>query len=188
MSNAVRRHEKVDLKPGTLLAPVPAVLVTCRSSGRRPNIISLAWVGTVCSEPPVIAIGVRPTRYSHELISKSGEFTVNLPSSEQVDVIDFCGSRSGRNVDKFTELGLEALPASAVGAPLIASCPVNLECRVVGRTALGSHDVFFGEVVAAHADQDVLAAAGTVDPARARLVAYTSGAYWSLAAPVRRRS
>jgi len=188
MSSVQSRHSKVDLKPGTLLSPVPAVLVSCKSQGRRPNIISLAWVGTVCSEPPVIAIGVRPTRYSHELILKSGEFVVNLPSCDQVEVIDFCGSRSGRNVDKFAEMGLEALPGSAVGAPLIASCPVNLECKVVNRVALGSHDVFFGEVVAAHADPGVLTSAGTVDPAKARLVAYASAAYWSLAAPVERRS
>lgn len=188
MSNDQCQRAKVDLKPGTLLAPVPVVLVTCRSPGRRPNIISLAWVGTVCSEPPVIAVGVRPTRYSHELILKSGEFTVNLPSSGQVEAIDFCGSRSGRDVDKFAATGLEALPASAVGAPLIASCPVNLECRVVNRIALGSHDVFFGEVVAAHADPGVLTAAGTVDPAKAGLLAYASAAYWSLAQPVARRS
>jgi flavin reductase (DIM6/NTAB) family NADH-FMN oxidoreductase RutF len=179
---------KVDLKPGTLLSPVPAVLVSCKSEGRRPNIISLAWVGTVCSEPPTVAIGVRPTRHSHGLILSSGEFVVNLPAADQASLVDFCGSHSGREVDKFAAMGIEAIPGSVVQAPLIAACPVNLECKVVKHIPLGSHDVFFGQVVAAHADPDVLTPAGLVDPVKAKLVAYASGAYWRLAEPVQRRA
>lgn len=179
---------KARLNPGTLLSPVPAVLVSCRAEGRRPNVISLAWVGTMCSEPPVIAIGVRPGRYSHGLILESGEFVVNMPSADQAPVIDFCGTRSGREVDKVAALGLATLPGAVVAVPLLAACPVNLECRVVRRIELGSHDVFFGEVVAAHATRGVLGPSGTVDPAKAGLVAYAGGAYWPLGNPVPRCS
>ncbi|MDP2872818.1 MAG: flavin reductase family protein [Bacillota bacterium] len=182
------REPKARLNPGTLLSPVPAVLVTCRADGRRPNIISLAWVGTMCSEPPVVAIGVRPSRHSYALILKSGEFVVNMPSVDQAPLVDFCGTRSGREVDKFAALGLDVLPGAVVGAPLIADCPVNLECRVIKRTELGSHDVFFGEVVAAHAHPGALTPAGAIDPQKARLLAYAGGAYWSLGNPVPRRS
>lgn len=179
---------KARLNPGTLLSPVPAVLVSCRAEGRRPNIISIAWVGTMCSEPPIVAIGVRPSRHSHGLILKSGEFVVNMPSVAQAPLVDFCGTRSGKEVDKFAALGLESLPGAVVSAPLVAACPVNLECRVVKRVELGSHDVFFGEVVAAHASPDALTSAGTIDPHKAGLLAYAGGAYWSLGNPVQRRS
>jgi flavin reductase (DIM6/NTAB) family NADH-FMN oxidoreductase RutF len=181
-------NPKVSLKPGTLLAPVPAVLVSCVAPGQRPNIISLAWVGTVCSEPPTIAIGVRPSRHSYDLIRSAGDFVVNLPSAAQAPLIDFCGTRSGRDLDKFAACGLDAVAGTEVTSPLIAQCPVNLECRLTKVVTLGSHDVFFGEVVAAHADPGALTPSGSVDPLKAGLVAFAGGAYWSLHQPVPRKS
>lgn len=187
MPEATPAPTKQILAPGTLLSPVPAVLVSCATQGYRPNIISLAWVGTMCSEPPVIAIGVRASRYSHAILTEGGDFVVNLPAHGQAALIDFCGTRSGREVDKFAAANLTSLPGHAVASPLIAECPVNLECKVIKTVQLGSHDVFFGQVVMAHADPGVLTPAGTVDPAKAQLLAYAGGAYWSLGKPVPRR-
>jgi len=164
------------IKPGsTSLYPVPAVLVSCGVD--RPNIITLAWVGTVCSDPPAIGIGVRPERYSHGLIARQGQFVVNLPRAEQVAIVDYCGNVSGREVDKWQACRLTPSPASQVEVPLIAECPLALECRVIHHLALGSHDLFIGEVVAVQADEELLAAHGAVDLARANLLAYAGGFY-----------
>ena len=180
-------NPKTKLNPGTLLSPVPAVLVSCRSGAHKPNIISLAWVGTVCSEPPVIAIGVRPSRHSYDLIKNGGDFVVNLPTAAQAPAVDFCGTRSGREIDKFAAMGFDAVDADHVASPLIAQCPVNLECKVLQTISLGSHDVFLGEVVAAHADPAVLTENGGIDAVKAGLIAYAGGRYWSLHRPVERK-
>jgi flavin reductase (DIM6/NTAB) family NADH-FMN oxidoreductase RutF len=167
------------VKPGaTVLYPVPAVLVSCGVT--RPNIITLAWVGIVCSDPPAIGISLRPERYSHALIVECGEFVVNLPRADQVGVVDYCGQTSGRTVDKWAACGLTPAPASKVRTPLIAECPIALECRVVHRLALGTHDLFVGEVVAVQADEQVLNARGALDYQRADLLAYVGGTYWRL--------
>lgn len=163
----------------TALYPVPAALITCADRTGQRNIITLAWVGTVCSDPPLVAIGVRPARHSHKLIQDSGEFVVNIPRADQVWAADYCGMYSGREVDKFAETGLTPIPASQVVAPLIAECPVALECRVRQVLSLGSHDVFIGEVVAVQADEDVLAGE-RLDPAKLSPLAYVAGSYWSL--------
>jgi flavin reductase (DIM6/NTAB) family NADH-FMN oxidoreductase RutF len=167
------------VKPGaTALYPVPAVLVTC--GGSKPNIITLAWVGTVCSDPPAVGISLRPERYSHALIVEQGEFVVNLPSAALVRIVDFCGQVSGRTVDKWAACGLTPAPASIVRTPLIAECPISLECRVSHRLALGAHDLFVGEVVAVQADEQVLNSQGGIDYQRADLLAYVGGTYWRL--------
>lgn len=166
---------KVAKSGSTALYPVPAVLVTCGVA--RPNIITLAWVGTVCSDPPAVAIALRRERYSHSLITETGEFVVNLPRAEQVGAVDFCGQASGRNVDKWAVCGLTPAPASRVSVPVIAECPIALECRVMHHLALGSHDLFVGEVVAIQADDQVLNAQGGIDYERADLLAYVGGAY-----------
>lgn len=163
----------------TALYPVPAALITCADGSGQKNIITLAWVGTVCSEPPLVAIGVRPTRHSYKMIKDSGEFVVNLPRADQVRAADYCGVYSGREVDKFAETGLTPVPASQVKAPLIAECPVALECKVRQVLSLGSHDVFIGEVVAVQADEDVLQGQ-RLDPAKLSPLAYVAGGYWSL--------
>ena len=169
------------IKPGsTGLYPVPAVLVSC--GAERPNIITLAWIGTVCSDPPAVGIGIRPERFSHGLIVQDGEFVVNLPSADQVDVVDYCGQVSGRGVDKWAMCNLTPAPASKVQPPLIAECPIALECRVSHRLALGVHDLIIGQVLAVQADEDALTERGTVDYENANLLASVGGYYRSLGA------
>jgi flavin reductase (DIM6/NTAB) family NADH-FMN oxidoreductase RutF len=167
---------KVTRRPGTVLYPIPAVMVSC-GAGERANIITLAWVGTLCSEPPLVGIGVRPSRYSHGLIQQAGEFVVNLPTVEQTRWVDYCGMVSGRDEDKWAACGLTAAPAAEVQVPLIAECPVNIECRVQQVLSLGSHDLFIGQVVAVQMDEAVLDERGRLDLAKARPFAYLNGEY-----------
>jgi flavin reductase (DIM6/NTAB) family NADH-FMN oxidoreductase RutF len=167
------------LKPGsTALAPVPAVLVSCGLE--RPNIITLAWVGTVCSDPPSVSIAVRPERFSYNLIAEAGEFVVNLPSADQVEVVDYCGQVSGREVDKWAACDLTPIPARKIRTPIIAECLLALECRVTHRLALGAHELFIGEVLAVQADERALDAQGRVDYGAMPLLAYAGGYYQSL--------
>lgn len=166
-------------KPGaTALYPVPPVLVTC--GHERPNVLTLAWAGTISSDPPSVSIGVRPTRFSHKLIADAGEFVINLPRANQVEIVDYCGHASGREVDKFKACGLTLVPAGKVGVPLIAECPISLECRVTHHLNMGVHDLFIGEVVAIQADESVLNERGQVDYQRAGLLAYVGGYYYEL--------
>lgn len=171
------------LNGSTALYPVPAALITCADGNGQQNIVTLAWVGTVCSDPPLVAIGINPKRHSHQLIKDSGEFVVNLPRASQVHETDYCGTRSGRDIDKFEGTGFTTAPASQVKAPLIAECPVALECKVRQTLSLGSHDVFIGEVVAVQADEDVLVGQ-RLDPGRLSPLAYVAGTYWTLGEPV----
>lgn len=167
------------IKPGTTaLYPVPSVLVSC--GWEQPNIITLAWVGTLCSDPPSVGIGVRPERFSHGLIAETGEFVVNLPGAAQVGVVDYCGQVSGRSVDKWASCGLTQAPASKIRTPLIAECPVALECRVTHRLILGVHELFVGEVLAVQIDEEVLSEQGRLDYERAQPLAYAGGYYWRL--------
>jgi flavin reductase (DIM6/NTAB) family NADH-FMN oxidoreductase RutF len=167
------------IKPGsTALYPVPVVLVSC--GVEQPNIITLAWVGTVCSDPPAVGIGVRPERYSHSLISEAGEFVVNLPRADQVSVVDYCGQVSGREVDKWAACGLTPVPAHKIRTPLIAECPVALECRVIHRLSLGTHDLFVGEVLAVQIEKEMLTAQDHIDYEKAQPFAYAGGYYWQM--------
>ncbi len=171
---------KIELAATTALFPVPAVMISSQAADSKPNIVTVAWVGTVCSEPPMVAIGLRASRHSHRLISESGEFVVNIPSRDQVVSMDYCGLVSGRDQDKFIDTGLTAVPASKLElAPLIDECPVNLECKVQQVIGLGSHDLFVGEVVAVQADESVLAN-NRIDPAAANPVSYSGGRYFGL--------
>ena len=147
---------KVMKKPSTDLLPVPNVLVTSLLEGYDPNIITIAWTGILNSEPPMLYISLNPVRHSHKLIKESGEFVINIPSVSQVEVVDYCGLVSGRDVNKFLETGLTPYSATYVKAPLIAECPVNLECNVKNVIFLGSHDVFISEILAIHYNEDVL--------------------------------
>ena len=164
---------KVIKKAATVLYPLPAVMVSC-GVGPRANIITLAWVGVLCSEPPLVSIGVRPGRHSHGLIKETGEFVVNLPSAEQVWSVDYCGVVSGRDEDKWAACGFTRAPASQVQVPLIAECPVNLECRMHQTLSPGTHDVFIGRVLAVQMDEAVLDAQGRFDIAKAHPFAYLS--------------
>jgi len=167
---------KVSRKPGTVLYPLPAVLVSC-GTGREANIITLAWVGTLCSEPPLVGIGVRPNRHSHGLIVEEGEFVVNLARAEQVKWVDYCGVVSGRDEDKWAACGLTPAAGSQVEVPLIAECPVNIECRLHQTVSLGTHDLFIGQVVAVQMDEDVLDERGHLDLDKASPFAFLNGEY-----------
>jgi flavin reductase (DIM6/NTAB) family NADH-FMN oxidoreductase RutF len=166
-------------KPGsTMLYPIPVVLVSC--GWDRPNIITLAWVGTVCSDPPAVGIAVRPERHSHGLIAAAGEFVVNLPRADQVGAVDYCGQVSGRVVDKWSACGLTPAPASKIRTPLIAECPVALECRTSQQLTLGAHDLFIGEVLAVQVDEKALNSRGQIDYEKAQPLTYGGGYYFEV--------
>ena len=171
---------KVRKSPWTALFPCPVVLVTCVDSDGKPNIITLAWAGVVCSDPPVLGLGIRPHRHSYGLIEDAGEFVVNIPTTEILEETDFCGMVSGRDVDKFSETGLTAEPAKEVKPPLIRECPVNIECVLKKKIPLGVHHLFLGEVVRVHVDQTVLDKNGRIDFTKVSPFVYNQGEYWSL--------
>ncbi len=167
---------KRTLKPCTPLMPVPAVLVTCRAPDGGDNIITLGWVGVVCSAPPMVGIAIRPGRHSHPMIVASGEFGVNVPSADQARLVDHCGIASGRDEDKFRVTGLTRLPGVAIRAPLVAECPINLECVVRQRLSLGTHDLFLGEVLAVRVSESAMTG-DRIDAAKVSPLAYAPEAH-----------
>ena len=169
-------------KPGTLLMPVPVVLVSCGGgkSGYTPNIITLAWAGTVCSDPAMLSISIRKERYSYEIISATREFVVNLPTGKQAKITDWCGMKSGRDIDKFAETRLTPLPATQVKCPLIADCPINIECKVVKIIPLGSHDLFIAKIAAVNISDKLLDRRGKLNIEHADLLAYAHSEYRTL--------
>jgi flavin reductase (DIM6/NTAB) family NADH-FMN oxidoreductase RutF len=170
----------------TYLFPTPVAMISCGGDQTAPNIITIAWIGVVCSEPTILSVSIRPGRHSYAMIKQTGEFVVNIPAESQLASLDFCGVASGRDVDKFKELGLTAVPASKVSAPLIKECPVNLECKVIDSRKLGTHDMFLAEVVAVHLDDEVMNEKGGIDISRLKPIAYCPQAsqYWSLKEPI----
>jgi flavin reductase (DIM6/NTAB) family NADH-FMN oxidoreductase RutF len=167
-------------KPFPALYPVPLVLVTSVDEQGKSNIVTLAWVGTVASKPPQAAVAIRPSRYSHTVISQTKEFAINIPNEDLLPVVDRCGHVSGARADKFTQMGLTPEPASQIQAPLIAECPANLECKLTQTIPLGSHDLFIGEIMAVHMDEELLDENGFIDYSKAKAVAYVGNEYWSL--------
>ena len=165
-------------KPGNMLYPVPAVMVTCKREGGQPNIITIAWAGTVCSSPAMVSISVRPERYSYDIIKASGEFVINLTTKELAFATDYCGVKSGRDVDKFKEMGLTPIPASEVKAPMIKESPVNIECKVRQILPLGSHDMFLADVVAVHADEKYMDEKHKFHLEQAEPIIYSHGSYF----------
>lgn len=170
---------KISMKPGTMLNPVPAVMVTC-ADGESSNIITIAWTGIINSDPPMTYVSVRKERYSHRLIKESGEFVINLTTEELAKATDFCGVRSGRNIDKAAETGLSFVPAEIVGCPMIGESPVNIECRVTEIKELGSHDMFMAEIVKVHADEKLFDENGRLCLEKAGLISYSHGEYFGL--------
>lgn len=170
---------KIVWRPGTLVAPVPPVMVTCGTM-ERPNIITVAWTGNVCSGPARAYISVRPERYSYGLIKESGQFAINLTTAALARAADFCGVRSGRDVDKFAHLGLTPLPAKELSCPILGESPVSLECRVFDVVPLGSHDLFLADVVAVDVEEELLDAGGKLRLDRCGLAAYAHGEYYAL--------
>lgn len=172
---------KIERKASTALLPTPVVLLSVAGHDKeKPNIITLAWVGTVCSDPPMLSVAIRPTRHSHRLVDVAREFVVNVPRAGQLTEVDLAGVWSGAEHDKFAELGLTATPASRVAAPLIEECPINIECVVKHQLTLGAHDLYIAEIVAVQYDQDVLDARGRVQTRKLAPMAYVEGEYWSL--------
>jgi flavin reductase (DIM6/NTAB) family NADH-FMN oxidoreductase RutF len=167
-------------KPSTILNPVPAVMVTCVDQEGKPNIITLAWAGTINSEPPMLSISVRKQRYSYNLIKEKEQFVVNLTTRRLAFATDYCGVKSGRDIDKFEVMKLTPEKASKVDVPLIAESPVNIECRVKNVMELGSHDLFLAEIVAVNVDEALLDEKGKLCLERADLICFSHGEYWSL--------
>ena len=189
--------EYTRINPSTMLCPTPVVLVSCgeKDHPENRNLVTVAWVGTVNSEPPMVSVSLRKERYSHGLISGSGEFVVNLVDEALAKATDFCGVRSGRDLDKAKELGLKLVPADGMEtAPRVDGAPVSLSCRVRQVLPLGSHDMFLGEVTAVEVRKDLLDENGALHLEKAGLVAYSHGLYhrlgevmgffgWSVARP-----
>ena len=166
-------------KGSTLLNPEPPVLVSCGSM-EAANLITIGWTGTICTQPSMVSISVRPERYSYQLIKASGEFVINLPTRKLVRAVDWCGVKSGRDYDKFAEMKLTPLPASTVSCPTLAESPVNLECQVTQVIPLGSHDLFLAKVTAVDVDEALLDEKGKLCLERADLIVYSHGEYFSL--------
>ena len=167
-------------KPGNMLYPVPAVMVSCRREGEKPNIITVAWAGTICSDPAMVSISVRKERYSHDIIKDSGEFVVNLTTRKLCYATDYCGVKSGRNTDKFADMHLTPQQSVKIAAPAIKESPVNIECKVKDIIELGSHDMFIAEVVAVNVDEKLLDSKGALRLQDADLIAYSHGQYYTL--------
>ena len=171
---------KQSWKPGNMLNPVPAVMVSCADREGKPNIITIAWAGTVCTNPPMVSISVRPTRYSYDMIRETGEFVINLVTEPLTRACDYCGVVSGRDVDKFAKTGLTPVPVEGVSVPGIAESPVSIACRVVEERALGSHTMFLAEVVGVTADDRYLDETGRFDINGTGLIMYSHGEYFGL--------
>ncbi|MBR2026950.1 MAG: flavin reductase family protein [Alistipes sp.] len=172
---------KQNWKPCTIVNPVPAVLVSCGDSPENYNMLTVAWTGTICSEPAMAYVSIRPERHSYEIVKRTGEFVINLTTEALAEATDWCGVRSGRNFDKFKECGLTPEKSAAVAAPSIAESPISIECRVKQIIPLGSHDMFIGEVVNVAVDEQYIdAETGKLDIAKMRLLAYAHGAYFTI--------
>ncbi|HCT91818.1 MAG TPA: flavin reductase family protein [Lachnospiraceae bacterium] len=167
-------------KPGNMLYPLPVVLVTVRGRDGRDNVLTVAWAGTVCTNPPMLSVSVRPERYSHRLLCETGEFGVNLTTEALTWATDYCGVKSGRDVDKFAAAKLHKRDGLKIQAPLIEESPVNIECKVKDILHLGSHDLFLADVKAVHADERYMDKNKKFDLSMARPIVYSHGEYFAL--------
>ena len=173
---------KTNFKAGNMLYPMPAVLVSVADKQGNTNILTIAWAGTVCSNPPLVSISVRPSRFSHHMLMESREFVINLTTKELVFATDYCGVKSGRGVDKWKELHLTPLVSQEVAAPSIAESPVNIECKVERVEHLGSHDLFLASVVAVRVDNRYMDQNGRLHLEKAQPIVYSHGEYYDLGA------
>lgn len=170
---------KVFWKGSALLAPVPAVLVTCGNMD-EPNVLTIGWTGIVCTRPPMTYISVRPERFSHDIIKNSKEFVINLTTSGMCREVDYCGVKSGRNTDKISACGFHLVPGQNVNAPVIEECPAALECRVTEEKLLGSHTMFLAEIVGIDIDGKYIDSKGKLNLQQCGLAAYAHGEYFAL--------
>lgn len=172
---------KKSLKPGTMVYPIPAVMVSCGAVAEEYNIMTAAWTGTICSEPPMCYVSIRPERHSYDIIKRTGEFVINLTTVALAEATDWCGVRSGRDFDKFAHCGLTAERSAVVAAPSIGEAPVSVECRVRQIVPLGSHDMFVADVVNVAVDESLIdAQSGKLDLQRAGLLCYSHGEYFAV--------
>lgn len=172
---------KQSWKPGTMIYPLPAVLISCGENEQEYNLFTVAWTGTVCTNPPMCYISVRPERHSYEIIKRTGEFVINLTTASLARATDWCGVRSGRDYDKFSEMGLTVEAAAVVKAPIVAESPVSIECRVKQIVPLGSHDMFIADVVNVLVDEKYInPETGKLELERADMIAYSHGEYFRL--------
>ncbi len=176
----MERKKKQEWKPGNMIYPVPAVMITVADRKGNDNIITVAWTGTVCTNPPMAYISVRPERYSYHMIQETGEFVINLTTRKLAYATDFCGVKSGRDIDKFRELKLTRQKSSKVTPPMIEESPVNIECKVTECKELGSHHMFLAEVVAVHVDESYLNETGKFQLEKAEPIVYSHGTYFDL--------
>ena len=170
---------KISWKPGTMLAPVPPVMVTCGTM-EKPNVLTVAWTGILNTEPPMTYISVRPSRFSHDIIKDNGEFVVNIPTLELAKACDYCGVKSGKNTDKFKDMGLEIEPCLKVKAPMLVKSPISLECKVLNIQSFKTHDMFVAEIVNVNIDDKYLEEDGRLALEKAGLLAYVHGRYYTL--------
>ena len=171
---------KQSWKPGNMLYPVPAVMVSCKRPNEKANIITVAWAGTTCSSPAMVSISVRKERYSYDILKETKEFVINLTTEQLCRATDFCGVKSGKDIDKFKEMHLTEQPSEKINAPGIAESPVNIECKVKQIIPLGSHDMFLAEVVNVTVDDSLMDSAGKFHLNSSKLVAYSHGEYFLL--------
>jgi flavin reductase (DIM6/NTAB) family NADH-FMN oxidoreductase RutF len=178
---------KVQVQPHRPVYPTPAALITCANTDGNPNILTLGETFNISiARPVILGIAIRKSRYSHTLISQTGEYVVNLPTRAISEQVWFCGRTSGRDVDKFRETGLTPIPASVVKAPLIAECPINIECRVTDIQVIGDHDLFLGEAIAQHVDAALLDDAGKISVDKLDGFAFVLGEFWTLGHKIER--
>ena len=171
---------KQNWKPGTVLYPLPAVLVSCGDKEGNVNLMTAAWTGTICSEPPMVYVSIRKERYSHHMIKETGEYVINLTTEKLAEATDFCGVRSGRDMDKFKEMKLTPVKGELQYAPMVAESPVSIECKVTEVMELGSHDMFIAEVTAVYVDEQYMDAKGTFHLEKAEPLVYSHGQYYGV--------
>lgn len=171
-------------KPGNMLYPLPAVLVSTASKAGEQNVFTVAWTGTICSDPPMVSISVRPERHSYSMIRETGEFVINLTTEKLAYATDYCGVKSGRDINKWEKMGLTPVSGQCVKAPMVKESPVNIECRVTDVKELGSHHMFLAEVAAVHAQDAYMDETGKFDLAKASPIVYSHGTYYMLGRPL----
>ncbi len=172
--------DKIDFKGSVILNPVPVVLITSKNNEGKTNVFTVGWTGTINTKPPMLYISIRPERLSYEYIKESMEFVVNLPGSDLVKKVDYCGVRSGKKNDKITEMGFTLKQSLNISTPYIDECPVNIECKVTNILPLGTHDMFIAEVVGSHVNEDLLDEKGKIHFENANMMAYCHGEYFPL--------
>lgn len=169
-------------KPGNMLYPIPAVLISVADKDGNPNLFTASWVGTVCSDPPMVSVSIRPERYSYHMIEETGEFVVNLTTKQLTRATDYCGVRSGRDENKWEGAGLTPVTGTKVRAPYVKESPVSIECKVTNKLALGTHDMFIGTVVAVLVDDAYMDEKNAFHLEQAEPIVYSHGIYHELGA------